>query len=34
MDIAFGDADKTGDTAVEVHQSMELDGTFAFSKMS
>lgn len=34
VDIAFGHADKTGDAAMKVHQSMELDGTFAFSKMS
>ena len=34
MNIAFGNADKTGDTAMEVHQGMELDGAFAFAKMS
>ena len=34
MDIAFGNTDKTGDTAMEVHQSMELDGAFASAKMS
>jgi hypothetical protein len=34
VDITFGHADKTGDTAMKVHQSMEFDGTFAFSKMS
>lgn len=34
MDIAFGNTDKTGDAAMEVHQGMELDGAFAFAKMS
>jgi hypothetical protein len=34
VNIAFGNADKTGNTAVEVHQGMELDGAFAFPKMS
>ena len=34
MNIAFGNADKTGNTAVEVHQGMELDSAFAFAEMS
>ena len=34
VNVAFGNADKTGNTAVEVHQDMELDGAFAFPKMS
>ena len=33
MNIAFGNADKAGDTAMEVHQRMEFDGAFAFAKM-
>lgn len=33
MNIAFGNANKTGDTAMEVHQGMKLDGAFAFAKM-
>ncbi len=34
VNIAFGNADKTGNTAVEVHQGMELDSAFAFAEMS
>ncbi len=33
MNIAFGNADKARDTAMEVHQRMEFDGAFAFAKM-
>ncbi len=33
MNIAFGNANKARDTAMEIHQRVELDGAFAFAKM-
>jgi len=33
VNIAFGNANKARDTAMEIHQGMQLDGAFAFAKM-